>query len=269
MYSSRGGSGYGQSYAGQSAYGQNMGSGYSGGTVGGPDVGRHSVASRHSAILGTSQEVDVSGYQAHSSTAAQYGGQYSSVYGSAALSSAQQVGKWNEEADFRANPSPVEQLPLERAKPPSKRAVINLGEQTHEFRKSVDHFGFLVEIGMRRWISVKIRALWVNCPLKAKNRPQNEPRAIWGQKCMNLGKASTILDSLSKVESGGGFQWKPDSVEQLPLESAIPPSKRARSNLGRKRKNFGKASTILDSLRKMESGGGFQWKPETYGAIAP
>ncbi|KAK4263478.1 hypothetical protein QN277_028877 [Acacia crassicarpa] len=91
MYSSRGGSGYGQSYAGQSAYGQNLGSGYSGGTVGGPDVGRHSVASRHSAILGTSQEVDVSGYQAHSSAAAQYGGQYSSVYGSAALSSAQQA----------------------------------------------------------------------------------------------------------------------------------------------------------------------------------
>ncbi|KAI9112926.1 hypothetical protein K1719_016040 [Acacia pycnantha] len=91
MYSSRGGSGYGQSYAGQSAYGQNLGSGYSGGTVGGPDVGRHSVASWHSAILGTSQEVYVSGYQAHSSTAAQYGGQYSSVYGSAALSSAQQV----------------------------------------------------------------------------------------------------------------------------------------------------------------------------------
>ncbi|KAI9073440.1 hypothetical protein K1719_044598 [Acacia pycnantha] len=156
MYSSRGGSGYGQSYAGQSAYGQNMGSGYSGGTVGGPDVGRHSVASRHSAILGTSQEVDVSGYQAHSSTAAQYGGQYSSVYGSAALSSA--AGKWNEEADFRATPSPVEQLPLERAKPPSKRAVSNLREETHEFRKSVYHFGFLVENGMRRGISVQIRA---------------------------------------------------------------------------------------------------------------
>jgi len=54
-------------------------------------VGQHSVASRHSTILGGSQEVDVSGYRAHTSAAAQYGGQYSSVYGSVALSSAQQV----------------------------------------------------------------------------------------------------------------------------------------------------------------------------------
>ncbi|KAF7828032.1 cell division cycle and apoptosis regulator protein 1 [Senna tora] len=91
MYSSRGTSGYGQSYSGQSAYVQNLGTGYSGGSVGGPDVGQHSVASRHSGILGGSQEVDVGGYRAHSSTAAQYGGQYSSVYGSATLSSAQQV----------------------------------------------------------------------------------------------------------------------------------------------------------------------------------
>lgn len=68
-----------------------LGSNYSGGSVGGHDVGQHSVASRHSAILGASQEVDVAGYRAHTSTAAQYGAQYSSVYGSAALSTAQQV----------------------------------------------------------------------------------------------------------------------------------------------------------------------------------
>lgn len=54
-------------------------------------MGQHSAASRHSAILGGSQDVDVGGYRAHTSAAAQYGGQYSSVYGSAALSSAQQV----------------------------------------------------------------------------------------------------------------------------------------------------------------------------------
>lgn len=72
-----------------------LGTGYSGGSVGGPDVSQHSVASRHSAILGGSQELDVGGYRAHSSTSTQYGGQYSSVYGSAALSSAQQVsGLW-------------------------------------------------------------------------------------------------------------------------------------------------------------------------------
>ncbi|KAK7407389.1 hypothetical protein VNO78_09269 [Psophocarpus tetragonolobus] len=91
MYSSRGSGGYGQSYAGQSTYGQNLGANYSGSSVGGHDVGQHSVASRHSTILGGSQDVDVGGYRAHTSTAAQYGGQYSSVYGSAALSSAQQV----------------------------------------------------------------------------------------------------------------------------------------------------------------------------------
>ncbi|XP_027914489.1 protein SHORT ROOT IN SALT MEDIUM 1 isoform X1 [Vigna unguiculata] len=91
MYSSRGSGGYGQSYTSQSAYAQNLGANYSGSSVGGHDVGQHSVASRHSTMLGGSQEVDVSGYRAHTSTAAQYGGQYSSVYGSAALSSAQQV----------------------------------------------------------------------------------------------------------------------------------------------------------------------------------
>ncbi|TKY69650.1 Cell division cycle and apoptosis regulator protein 1 [Spatholobus suberectus] len=91
MYSSRGSGGYGQSYTGQSAYGQNLGANYSGSSVGGHDVGQHSVASRHSTILGGSQEVEVGGYRAHTSTAPQYGGQYSSVYGSAALSSAQQV----------------------------------------------------------------------------------------------------------------------------------------------------------------------------------
>ncbi|RZC24418.1 protein SHORT ROOT IN SALT MEDIUM 1-like [Glycine soja] len=88
MYS-RGSGGYGQSYTGQSAYGQNLGANYSGSSVGGHDAGQHSVASRHSTILGGSQDVDVGGYRP--SAAAQYGGQYSSVYGSAALSSAQQV----------------------------------------------------------------------------------------------------------------------------------------------------------------------------------
>ncbi|KAJ1423672.1 EF-hand domain [Sesbania bispinosa] len=91
MYSSRGTGAYGQSYTGQSTYGQNLSANYSGSSVGGHDVGQHSAASRHSTILSGSQEVDVGGYRAHTSTATQYGGQYSSVYGSAALSSAQQV----------------------------------------------------------------------------------------------------------------------------------------------------------------------------------
>ena len=69
-----------------------MGAAYSGSSVGGPDgTSQHSLAARHSSMLVGSQEADVSGYRGHTSTAAHYGGQYSSVYGSAALSGAQQV----------------------------------------------------------------------------------------------------------------------------------------------------------------------------------
>lgn len=49
------------------------------------------MGSRHSSMLVGSEEVDASGYRAHPSAAAHYGGQYSSIYGSAALSSAPQV----------------------------------------------------------------------------------------------------------------------------------------------------------------------------------
>ncbi|KAL5100195.1 hypothetical protein RYX36_004522 [Vicia faba] len=90
MYSSRGSGAYGQSYPGQSGYGQNLSTNYSGASVGGHDAAQHSAASRHSGILGSSQEADVGNYRAHSAVA-QYGGQYSSVYGSAALSTAPQV----------------------------------------------------------------------------------------------------------------------------------------------------------------------------------
>lgn len=69
-----------------------LGAAYTGSTVGGPDGGsQHSLATRHSSMLVGSQEADVGGYRPHTSTAAHYGGQYSSVYGSAALSGAQQV----------------------------------------------------------------------------------------------------------------------------------------------------------------------------------
>lgn len=66
-----------------------MGTAYSGGAVGGPDGG-----SRHSSMLGGAQESDITGYRGHSSAGAHYGGQYSSVYGSATLSSGQQVGQF-------------------------------------------------------------------------------------------------------------------------------------------------------------------------------
>jgi hypothetical protein len=98
MYSSRGSNAFGQqSYAAQSAaYGANLGAAYSGSSVGGPDgTSQHSLAARHSSMLVGSQEADVSGYRGHTSTAAHYGGQYSSVYGSAALSGAQQVTALN------------------------------------------------------------------------------------------------------------------------------------------------------------------------------
>ncbi|XP_007046031.2 PREDICTED: cell division cycle and apoptosis regulator protein 1 [Theobroma cacao] len=93
MYSSRGTNAYGQqTYGGQSGYAQNLGAGYSGSSVGGPDGGAQmSLASRHSSILGSSQEADVGGYRALPSVSAHYGGQYSSIYGTAALSATQQV----------------------------------------------------------------------------------------------------------------------------------------------------------------------------------
>ncbi|XWS23169.1 hypothetical protein CRYUN_Cryun29cG0098000 [Craigia yunnanensis] len=93
MYSSRGTNAYGQqSYGGQSGYAQNLGAGYSGSSIGGPDGGAQmSLSSRHSSILGNSQEAEVGGYRALPSVSAHYGGQYSSIYGTAALTVTQQV----------------------------------------------------------------------------------------------------------------------------------------------------------------------------------
>ncbi|KAE8658870.1 ATP/GTP-binding family protein, putative isoform 2 [Hibiscus syriacus] len=94
MYSSRGTNAYGQqSYVGQSGYSQNLGAvGYSGSSVGGPNGGAQMpLSSRHSSILGSSQDAEVGGYRAHTSVSAHYGGQYSSIYGTAALSATQQV----------------------------------------------------------------------------------------------------------------------------------------------------------------------------------
>ncbi|KAK8564596.1 hypothetical protein V6N12_036716 [Hibiscus sabdariffa] len=50
-----------------------------------------SLSSRHSQILGSSQDAEVGGYRVHPSVSAHYGGQYSSIYGTAALSATQQV----------------------------------------------------------------------------------------------------------------------------------------------------------------------------------
>lgn len=69
-----------------------MGTTYSGSSVGGTDGGAQlSLASRHSSMLSASQEADAGGYRTHPSAPTHYGGQYSSVYGSAALSVAPQV----------------------------------------------------------------------------------------------------------------------------------------------------------------------------------
>lgn len=73
-----------------------LGPGYSGSSVGVPESSSHvSLSSRHSSMLGGSQEAEVGGYRGHTSTAPHYGGQYTSVYGSAALSGAQQVSGFN------------------------------------------------------------------------------------------------------------------------------------------------------------------------------
>ena len=61
--------------------------GYFAGSVGGPDGGSQLSISHHPTVLGGSQDADGSGYRAHPSAVAHYGGEYSSGFGSAALSS--------------------------------------------------------------------------------------------------------------------------------------------------------------------------------------
>lgn len=64
-----------------------LGSAYGGNSAGGPDS-----AARHLAMLGASQDGEIGGYRSHTSSAASnYGGHFNSVYGSAGLSSSQQV----------------------------------------------------------------------------------------------------------------------------------------------------------------------------------
>lgn len=89
MYPSRGSNAYGQQpYSSQSTYGQSLGHGYSGNSAGGPERSSQlPTGSRHSSMLGTPQDAEMSAYSAHShhpSTVPNYGGQYSSVYGSTA-----------------------------------------------------------------------------------------------------------------------------------------------------------------------------------------
>lgn len=73
-----------------------LGPGYSVSSVGVPEGSSQvSLSSRHSSMLGTSQESEVGGYRGHTAAAPHYGGQYSSVYGSAALSGTQQVSDFN------------------------------------------------------------------------------------------------------------------------------------------------------------------------------
>lgn len=69
-----------------------MGTAYSGTSVGGTDGSSQiSLSSRHASMLSASQEAEIGGYRAHPSAAVHYGGQYGSLYGSAALSGTQQV----------------------------------------------------------------------------------------------------------------------------------------------------------------------------------
>ncbi|OIT05507.1 hypothetical protein A4A49_49077 [Nicotiana attenuata] len=89
MYPSRGANAYGQqTYSSQSSYGQSLGHGYSGSSAGGPERSSQlPTGSRHSSMLGTPQDAEMSAYRDHShhsSTVPNYGGQYSSVYGSTA-----------------------------------------------------------------------------------------------------------------------------------------------------------------------------------------
>ncbi|XP_061986470.1 protein SHORT ROOT IN SALT MEDIUM 1-like isoform X3 [Populus nigra] len=88
MYSPRGSNAYGA----QSAYAQYLGMTYSGSSVGGLDGGsQHSLAYRHSSILGGPQEADVGGYRDYASATSHYEDQYRAVYGSTSMSGAQQL----------------------------------------------------------------------------------------------------------------------------------------------------------------------------------
>lgn len=131
MYSSRGSDSYGQqSYSAQSSYGQNVillnlhsilpflsfiegisypsirilyhmlisaspfsqsSSAYPGNSAGVPASSSHlTMGSRHQSILGGPHESEIGGFRAHPA-AAQYGGQYGSLYGQSSLSASQQV----------------------------------------------------------------------------------------------------------------------------------------------------------------------------------
>uniref|UniRef100_A0A803MVH1 EF-hand domain-containing protein n=1 Tax=Chenopodium quinoa TaxID=63459 RepID=A0A803MVH1_CHEQI len=91
MYSSRGSDSYGQqSYSAQSSYGQNPSSAYPGSSAGGPaSSSQLTMGSRHPSILGGPHESELGGFRAHPA-AAQYGGQYGSLYGQSSLSAGQQ-----------------------------------------------------------------------------------------------------------------------------------------------------------------------------------
>lgn len=68
------------------------GGGYPGSQIGASDgSSQHTLGSRQSGMLSSSQDTDIGGYRVHSSQAPHYGGAYASVYGSSTLSSAQQV----------------------------------------------------------------------------------------------------------------------------------------------------------------------------------
>ncbi|KAJ6987573.1 hypothetical protein NC653_020741 [Populus alba x Populus x berolinensis] len=122
MYSPRGSNAYGA----QSDYAQYLGMTYSGSSVGGHDGGsQHSLASRHSSILGGPQEADVGGFrdmlQPHHIMKE---GQYRAVYGSASMSGAQQ-------SDMKAEKDYSEDQPKNTSdtiSPRSKLGVPNSSE---------------------------------------------------------------------------------------------------------------------------------------------
>lgn len=91
MYSSRGSDSYGQqSFTAQSSYGQNPSSAFPGNPAAGSSSSSQlTIGSRHSSILGGPHETEIGGFRTHPA-AAQYGGQYGSLYGQTSLSAGQQ-----------------------------------------------------------------------------------------------------------------------------------------------------------------------------------
>ncbi|XP_010666964.2 protein SHORT ROOT IN SALT MEDIUM 1 isoform X3 [Beta vulgaris subsp. vulgaris] len=150
MYNSRGSNPYGQqSYTPQSSYGQNSTSTYPGNSAVGPaSSSQLTVGSRHASLMGGSLEQEISGFRAHPA-AAQYGGQYGSLYGQTSVSAGQQTEMYDrlEQAsilrqDQMLKPQSLQSAPHEGSRQADYLAVRS-GTYRHPTQELVSYGGRL------------------------------------------------------------------------------------------------------------------------------